>query len=89
MRQGKTFMDVRIGEDWFGPARVKRIRITDVAHYFRYQARSMSGCRTIAGITGDWRPIDNIAQECLGYFKSVNIEGMRREALKLGIIPRF
>lgn len=88
-KEGKTFVDVRLAEDWQFPERVKRIRIRDVAAYFRYQARSMSGCRTLAGITGDWRPIDNIAQEILSYFQDVNIEGMRREARHLGLEPKF
>jgi hypothetical protein len=88
-KEGKTFVDVRLAEDWQFPERVKRIRIRDVAAYFRYQARSMSGCRTLAGITGDWRNIDHITHNCLEYFKDVNIEGMRREARKIGLKPRF
>lgn len=88
-KEGKTFVDIRLAEDWQYPERVKRIRIGDVAKYFRYEARSMSGCRSIAGIVGDWRPIDNIAQEILSYFKGVNIAGMRREARNLGLEPKF
>jgi len=87
---GKTYVDIYLSEDWDSPARVKRIRISDVAEYFSTQARNMtSGCRTIAGITGDWRPIDNIAQNCLSYFRQVNVEGIRREARKLGLTPKF
>jgi hypothetical protein len=88
-RWGKTFVDVRLAEDWQYPARVKRIRISDVARYFGHEARSMSGYRTLAGIGGDWRPIDYIAQDCLSYFKHVNIAGMRREARNLGLEPKF
>jgi hypothetical protein len=34
-----------------------------------------SGCRTLAGITGDWSPIDQLARECLAWFKFVNRMG--------------
>jgi hypothetical protein len=88
-KRGKTFVDVRLAEDWQYPARVKRVRISDVARYFSHAARSMSGYRTLAGIDGDWRPIDYIAQDCLSYFKNVNIAGMRREARNLGLEPKF
>ena len=88
-RVGKTFVDVRLAEDWQYPARVKRIRLADVARYFAHEAGSMSGCRTLAGIVGDWRPIDNIAQEVLTYFKLANIKGLRRESRKLGLEPKF
>lgn len=90
-KEGKMFVDVRVGEtSWGEPERLVRIRIADVAKYFRYEAQNItSGCRTLAGIVGDWRPIDHIAQDCLSYFRQVNIEGMRREARKLGLIPKF
>jgi len=90
MAQGKTFIDVTLAEDWQGPARVKRIRIDDVAKYYAREACNItSGCRTLAGIAGDWRQIDYIAQDCLEYFKQVNIEGMRKAGRKLGLEPKF
>jgi hypothetical protein len=88
-KEGKTFVDVRLAEDWQFPERVKRIRLKDVIKYFRYEACSMSGCRTLAGITSDWRPIDNLAQEILSYFKDVNVEALRRESRRAGLIPKF
>ena len=88
-RAGKTFVDVRLAEDWQYPARVKRIRLADVARYFARESGSLSGGRSLAGIFGDWRMIDVIAQDVLAYFKSVNVEGMRREARKLGLEPKF
>jgi hypothetical protein len=87
--KGKTFIDVRLAEDWQYPERVKRVRIGDVVEYFRTQARSMSGCRTLAGITGDWRPIDAIAQDCFEYFKNVNIVELRRAGRRVGLTPKF
>ena len=105
MAKGKTFIDINLAEDWQGPARTKRIRIEDVARYYAHEVRSMSGCRTIAGISGDWRPmsgcrtiagivgdwrlIDYVASDCLAYFKAVNIEGMRKAGRKFGLEPRF
>ena len=88
-RTGKTFVDVQLAEDWQYPERIKRIRIGDVAAYFAHQSGSLSGARTLAGIFGDWRMIDAIAQDVLEYFKQVNVEGMRREARKLGLEPKF
>ena len=43
----------------------------------------------LAGITGDWRPIDMMARECLEWFKAVNITGMRRAARRQGLTHRF
>lgn len=90
-KAGKTYVDVRVEETpWGDPEKVIRIRIADVAAYFRYEAPNlMSGCRTLAGVVGDWRPIDSLAQDCLAYFRQVNVEGMRREGRKLGMEPRF
>ena len=89
MAQGKTYIDVTLAEDWQGPQRVKRVRLDDVAKYYAREAISMSGCRTLAGIVGDWRQIDYIAQDCLEYFKQVNVEGMRKAGRKYGLEPLF
>lgn len=88
-RHGKTFIDVRLAEDWKEPERTLRVRIYDVAQYYFKEARSMSGCRILAGEVGDWRQVDTVARYCLEYFKEVNPEAMRREARKLGLIPKF
>ena len=90
MAQGKTFIDVRLAANWQSPERTVRVRIADVAKYYAREACNItSGCRTLAGIVGDWRQIDYIAQDCLEYFKRVNIEGMRKAGRKQGIEPRF
>lgn len=66
------------------------VTISDVIDYYETQARNISsGCRSFAGVVGDWRPIDDIAHACLEAFKIINIEGLRREARKRGIEPRF
>jgi hypothetical protein len=86
---GKSYLKVYIDDILCGEREVK-IKVGDVAEYYATQARNMSsGCRTLAGVTGDWRPIDNLASECLEWFKTVNVETLRKEARKLGIEPRF
>ena len=88
-RAGKTFLVVRCG-DVFGDGRAVRITPDDVAEFFATQARNLtSGCRTLAGLTGDWRSVSGLAQACLDWFKCVNVLGMRRAARRRGLIPRF
>jgi hypothetical protein len=40
-------------------------------------------------MAGDWRLVDMMARECLGWFKAVNITGMRRTAREHGLMLRF
>jgi hypothetical protein len=61
-----------------------------VAHFFATQVGNLlSGCRTLAGLAGDWRSISELAQACLDWFKLVNVVGIRRAARRLGLLPRF
>jgi hypothetical protein len=86
---GKNFIVINAGSEWEG---FKQHRITpkDVIAYYATQAPNISsGCRTLAGITGDWRPIDNLAKECLEWFKFVNADALRREGLKVGLEAKF
>lgn len=87
---GKTYITLLLAQ-WEGDcAKPVKIRIADVIEYYRSQANNIvSGCRTIAGFTGDWRHVDNIAKECLGWFKYVNVEELRRAGCKVGLEPRF
>jgi len=67
-----------------------KITIEDVVEYYAYEAGNLlSGCRTIGGITGDWRNIDALAKECLEIFKLLNIERLRSISRKYGLIPKF
>jgi hypothetical protein len=88
LKAGQTFVDVNV-VDWMEVPQMIRVRIKDLVRYFARESRSLSGCRTLAGITGDWRPIDMMARECLEWFKSVNIVGMRMTVRKRGLVPRF
>ncbi len=88
LEAGKTFIKIRIF-DWRGKQDLK-VTIKDVVDYYYYWARNItSGCRKLAGYTGDWRPIDRLAKECLKWFKFVNIEELRRTSIKYGLTPKF
>lgn len=67
-----------------------KITTTSLAYYYAYDARNItSGCRSLGSITGDWRPIDNLARTCLQIYKLLKIQEMRRESKKLGLTPKF
>lgn len=66
------------------------ITLDDLAEYYATQARNLtSGCRTIAGLTADWRYVNNIAEVALEWFRRVNVEGIRKAGRKFGITPKF
>jgi hypothetical protein len=66
------------------------VTLKDIAYYYAHDARNISsGCRSLGSIVGDWRPIDNLAQECLYVFKQINIVGLRRACMKEGLEPKF
>lgn len=84
----KDHIIIQISE-WDGE---KQITVTpkDVAEYYATQANNMSsGCRTLAGHAGDWRPIDHLARFCLNYFKHIDIETMRKVSIERGLTPKF
>jgi hypothetical protein len=82
---GRTYITIKT-EDRNSPL---KITINDVIRYYREEAGSMSGCRSIAGLIGDWRNIDRLADECLGYFKMVNVDMLRREGKRVGMLAKF
>ena len=68
----------------------KKISVEDVIKYYRYEAPNIeSGCRTIASISGDWRPIDNIAKFCLEIFKIINTKDLRKIGKLYGMTAKF
>jgi hypothetical protein len=86
---GKSFLTVRTTNVFGEPVSLK-ITLADVAEFYRTQARNLgSGIRTLAGLHGDWRPISELADLALSWFKSVNVVGMRQAARKVGLEPRF
>lgn len=88
-RAGKSFLVVRT-TSVFGDTVSLKITLADVAAFYRTQANNLSsGIRTLAGLHGDWRPISELADIALSWFKAVNVEGMRRAARKVGLEPRF
>jgi len=88
-RAGKGFLVVRT-TNVFGEPTSLKITLADVAEFYRTQANNFgSGIRTLADLSGDWRPISELADLALSWFKAVNVEGMRRAARKVGLEPRF
>ena len=81
---GKTYITIRVSA-WDG-TRTLKITLKDVINYYATQARNIvSGIRTLAGYSGDWRPIDNLAQEALQWFKYINRPTLARESEKRGM----
>jgi len=81
---GKTYITIQVS-DWEG-ARTLKITLKDVIKYYATDARNIySGIRTLAGYSGDWRHIDNLAKEALGWFKYVNRADLVREGKKRGM----
>ena len=88
-RAGKSFLTVRT-TNVFGERTALKITVDDVAEFYRSQANNLSsGLRTLAGHHGDWRGISELADISLSWFKAVNVEGLRRAARKVGLVPKF
>jgi len=88
-KAGKRFLTVKTSTI-FGEPISLRITPQDVAEFYRSQAPNLaSGIRSLAGLPGDWRPISELADLALDWFKKVNVEGMRRAARKVGLVPKF
>jgi hypothetical protein len=88
-RAGKNFLVVKVS-DVFGEPTTIKITPTNLAEFYATQANNLSsGIRSLAGLAGDWRPISALADLALDWFKSVNVEGMRRAARRVGLTPEF
>ncbi len=48
------------------------VLFTDIVRYYTYEVHSMSGLRTLGTISGDWRNIDELAEQCIEIFKLIN-----------------
>ena len=83
---GKSYITIMTGNDWEGDPSPLKITVKDVIAYYYKDARDiLSGCRTLAGFSSDWRGIDRLAKECLEWFKLVNREALAREGKKYGM----
>jgi hypothetical protein len=88
-RAGKNFLVVKVSDVFCDPTTI-RITPTNLAEFYATEARNLSsGIRTLAGMHGDWRPISELANLALDWFRNVNIEGMRRAAKRAGLTPKF
>jgi hypothetical protein len=83
---GKTYITILVSDMITDkPTRLK-ITVKDVVRYYATQAPNIvSSLRNIAGYYGDWRMIDNLASECLAYFKIINRPMLQRESKKYGM----
>jgi hypothetical protein len=89
VRAGKSFLVIR-ASNVFDDQQIVKITLDDLAEFYSTQANNLSsGIRTLAGLTGDWRPISELADLALEWFKAVNVDGMRRATRKIGLEPRF
>lgn len=90
---GKSYIIINFGHEWddkAGKIKPRKITIKDVIDYYKNWSWNISsGCRQLAGFTSDWRFIDNIAKECLEWFKFVNVEELRKAGRKAGLEPKF
>lgn len=48
------------------------VLFNDVIRYFTYEVNSQSGLRSLGTIGGDWRLIDDLADQCVEIFKIIN-----------------
>ena len=88
-RAGKNFLVIR-ATNVFGEPETVRVTPANLAEFYATQASNLlSGIRTLAGLSGDWRPISRLADLALDWFKRVNVEGMRRATRKVGLTARF
>ena len=87
----KEHITILCGHSWEKDStKPVKIAISDLIEYYKTQAGNItSGCRTLAGFTSDWRGIDELAQECLNWFKFVNMDDLRSLSLKAGMTPKF
>lgn len=67
-----------------------KVTIDDVIKYYAHDARNItSGIRTLSKIIGDWRPIDELASQCLEVYKVLSLNRLRRIAKNYGLTPKF
>ena len=69
---------LRVGDELFGEEEIC-VTIDDVCRFYAFEAPRFSSIKTLSGHSGDHRPISNLADECLQYFKFANMKGLKRE----------
>lgn len=70
----------------------QRVKMQDVVDYFTKYSGSrgfQSSYRFLGQIGGDWRPIDQLAEDCLYIFQLLNIEKLRKLSRRAGLEPKF
>jgi len=81
---GCGFLRLKVS-DWQS-SKSLTVKVDDVVRYYAGDAHNISsGCRSLAGHTGDWRQIDELAKICLEWFKLVNPSGLEESAKSHGL----
>ncbi len=71
-------------EDMFGERQEIFVTVANIVEYYTIEASDMlSGVRTLAGFTGEWRSMDSIAGVILEWFKQVNLEAIQKEGVQI------
>ena len=89
MAQGKNFIDIDTKDYGIYPNKSVRVYAITVAKYFSKYLGSTRSDRIFASVEAPSRVTDRMAQFCLNYFKSTNVEGMRKAARSFGLKPKF
>jgi hypothetical protein len=76
VKGGKSYIKLRVSH--LGVESIVKITIKDVCEYYSTYW-GISTVRTIGPVTGDWRPIDELASFCRLYFSLVNPKGLPRK----------
>ena len=80
-RAGKTFLVVRASNVFGEPTTIK-ITPSNLSEFYRTQANNLSsGMRTLAGLSGDWRPISQLADLALSWFKQASPLAIAKHAV--------
>lgn len=71
------------------PVQEVTISPRDVVTYYRQDnprgCAGMSGCRTLATFTTDWRTVDAMAREAMAIYRVLNREALEQEGSRYGM----
>ena len=71
--------------DWQGSKEIF-VKPKNIIDYYHTNAQNTtSGLRTLAGHSGDWRPINDMTNLLFEIFKIINLQALERENKKYGM----
>ncbi len=87
---GKSYLTINFSHEWDDSIQTREVSMEDVARYYADEADNISSdTRTLAGFSGEWRHIDNLAKEALEWFKYIDLNGIRDVCKYYHLTPRF